>query len=156
MGPTTLAGFIAWIRASMGITTTVLPDSSTWITFAYSLALDMVNADVQNYSQDIYTLMVYNLGGSYIVNFAQDVSTAIVAGSNPPAPFFANLRQTWNINGFNPGVIQSSSDEGTSQSFVVSEAAKTFSLADIQQLKDPYGRTYLQFAQQIGTLWGIS
>jgi hypothetical protein len=159
----TLAGFLLFIRNGMGITTTVLPDSSVWITYAYNVAVALVNQALSTVVVDpvagttIYTLAVYNLAASNLLNFAQDLpDAAIVPGSDPPQPFFAYTRSKWNMTSFVSGVVQSTSDEGTSMSVVVPKQLEELTLANLQQLKDPYGRVYLQFAQDYGTLWGLS
>jgi hypothetical protein len=164
-----LAGFLAFIRGQMGITTAVLPDNSPVIAMALGVALTIANPwfacvgrtlapqiVIPGVPQvSIYTLMVYNLAGSNLINYAQDVPDAPpVKGSE--LPYFAYLRDKWDINGFVSGVIQDSHDETTGNSMVVQEAAKNFTLADLQYLKDPWGRQYLAFAQRYGTLWGIT
>ncbi len=95
----------------------------------------------------IYTLAVYNLGGSNVLNYAPDQTGET---------FFADARKAFNINAFVSGVIQSTNDESTGGSFVVQEAAKNFTLANLQQLKDPYGRAYLAFAQSYGEIVGYN
>lgn len=147
----------------MGINTTILPDSSVWFTYAYNVAIALVNQALANVVVDptsgmtIYGLAVYNLAGSNLLNFAQDLpGAAIIPGSDPQQPFFAYTRAKWNMTSFVSGVVQSTSDEGTSMSLVVPEQLKELTLANLQNLKDPYGRVYLQFAQDYGTLWGLS
>jgi hypothetical protein len=170
----TLAGFLLFIRNVMGITMAVLPDDSPVIPMALAVAMAVVNpalrkvcvpsADAAGVAlnsggQTIYGLAVYNLAGSNLLSYAQDLDDApVVPGSGDPGlPFFAYARKKWDINGFVSGVVQSTSDEGTSVSLVVQEAAKNFTLANLQQLKDPYGRVYLGFAQSYGpTTWGIT
>lgn len=143
----TLAGFTAFIRDAMLITTAQLPANSVWIQTCYDLALEIVNLTIAQASPVLYTLAVYNLAGDNLINFAPDQ-----AGQT----FFTTSRTSFNCLGFNSGVIQSSGDEGTNQSLVVQEAAKNFTLADLQNLKTPYGRQYLSIAQQYGTQWGLS
>lgn len=152
----TLAGFLTFIRQNMGISATVLPDNSPVIPMAYAVALEIANVGVQLASALIYQLMVYNLAGSNLINYAQDRSGAPnVTGSD--LPFFANARKQWNLLGFVSGVIQSTNDESTGGSLVVQDAAKNFTLANLQQLKDPWGRQYLAFAQSYGpSVWGLS
>jgi hypothetical protein len=133
---------------------------------AYNVAMAIVNRALQAVSftnpmtgqpSSVYALAVYNLAGDNLINYAQDIPNAPnVQGSVPPAPYFINLRQRWNVYGFVSGVIQSASDEGTSTSFVVQEAAENFTLSNLQNLKTPYGRAYLAFAQSYGTLWGMN
>lgn len=171
--PPTLAGFVAFIRAVMGINTTILPTDSAVIKMAFAVALAIVNpalrkvalpaadsagVELNSGGLTIYALAVYNLAGDNLINYAQDLPDAsFVEGSNPPLPFFQWTRKQWNINGFVSGVIESTSDEGTSERMVVQEAAQNFTLSDIQNLKTPYGRQYLAFAQMYGpTTWGVS
>lgn len=157
IGPPTPAGFLAWVRAAMQITPAQLPDSSIFLTYAFNVAVDIVNLALAQASPDIYTLAVYNLGGSNLVNYAPDPPGAPpVPGSNPPLPFFAKLRATYGTADFVAGVVQASGDQGTNNSLLVQDALKTITLADLQLLKDPWGRTYLQFAQKFGTLWGLT
>jgi hypothetical protein len=174
----TLAGFQNFIVQTMGISTTVLPADSPVIPFALAVAMGIVNqqlcavpipsADAAGVSLNsggitVYVFAVYNLAGSNLLSFAQDLPGAmIVPGSisdrNPNGlPFFAYSRQQWQINAFVSGVVQSTADESTSTSLVVMDAAKMFVLSDLQNLKNPYGRQYLAFAQSAGpTTWGLS
>lgn len=162
-GGPTLAGFLSFIRNVMGISTNDLPDASPVINMALAVAMSIVNralyavslpmtdtAGVELISQpeSIYTLAVYNLAGDNLVNYAPD---------QQGRDYFQDLRKKLNINGFVSGVISGSSDQGTSQQLVVQEAAKNFTLANLQSLKTPWGRQYLAFAQTYGpTTWGLS
>ena len=143
----------------MGIPPGALPDNSVWLTYAYDAAYATVNTQLSTVPGPFYMLAVYNLGGDNLVNWAQD-------DVQPPYPFptnnptgllyFAYLRDQFKINAFVPGVINSSSDEGTSQSMDTLDAYKNFTLSNLQNLKTPWGRTYLGFAQRVGTLWGLT
>ena len=95
----------------------------------------------------LYTFAVYNLAGSNLINYAQDT---------PPSTYFTDLRATLKIGNFVPGVISSSSDEGTSQSLLNPEVMKNLLFADLVYLKDPYGRQYLAIAARFGSLWGFT
>lgn len=143
----TQAGFLDFVRNVMQISTTVLPDSSPSIATAYSVALEIVNDQLALASSTMYTYAVYNLAGDNLVNYAPD---------QQGQTYFADLRKTLNLAGFVSGVIQASSDESTSESMVVQDAAKEFTLADLQNLKTPWGRTYLGIAQRYGTVWGLT
>lgn len=167
----TLAGFLNFLRTTVGITTAVLPDSSPVIGMAFAVALSIVNpalrcipipaadssgARLNGGGLTIYALAVYNLAASNLFSFAQDAEDApLVTGSK--LPYFADKRDKWHINEFVSGVIQSSGDESTNNSMVVQEAAKNFTIANLTQLKDPYGRQYLSLAQSYGpSTWGLS
>jgi hypothetical protein len=144
----TVAGFITFIRKVMGINTTVLPDSAPVISMAFAVSLEIVNRAIQCVSPLMYELAVYNLAGDNLVNYAQDT---------PPSTYFADLRASFNTLGFVSGVISASNDVTTGQSLVVQEAAKNFTLANLQQLKTPWGRAYLGIAQDYGpNVWGLS
>jgi hypothetical protein len=95
----------------------------------------------------IYMLAVYNLGASNLLNWFPDT---------PPSTFFADARKGYGINSFVAGVVTASSDEGTSNSLTTPEWASNLTIANLQQLKDPFGRQYLAFAADYGSLWGIS
>lgn len=141
-------GFLAFIRDSMKITASDLPDNSPSIDMAYRVAIEIVSLTLECVSPLIYTLAVYNLGGDNLINYAQD---------QDGRETFTKLRTQFNILGFVSGVIQSSSDNGTGEAMVVQEAAKNFTLSDLQNLKTPWGRRYLEFAQMYGpNLWGLT
>jgi hypothetical protein len=167
----TLAGFINFVRTIVGISTEVLPDDSPFFGWAFAVALAIVNPALRAVcvpSQDstgaqltggqtytIFALAVFNLAADNLFNYAQDPTDAEVYKNN--LPYFAFFRNQWNINGFVSGVISGSSDETTSQTLVVQEAAKNFTLANLQNLKTPYGRAYLGFAQDYGpSSWGMN
>ena len=160
-GPTQY-GFLNFIYTVMGVTPDILPPTSAVIGVAYRIAVDLVNRQLCAIP-DVYTLAVYNLAGDNLINFASDLDGApavpgSISSANPNGlPFFAYARSRWNINGFVSGVISGSNDESTGQTLVVQDAAKNFTLANLQQLKTPYGRRYLAFAQSYGpSTWGIS
>ena len=142
----------------MGIPVSVLPDNSVWYVYAYEDACSLVNQAINLASPLQFMLATYNLGGSNLINFAQDALGApTIPGSDPPLPFFAFMRQKWNIYGFVGGVVNATSDEATSMSLTVPDSLSKLSLSDLQQLKDPYGRVYLQIAQKYGpSAWGLT
>ena len=137
-----------FVRNQMQIDSTVLPDDSEYLTWAYDLSISIVNLAFACVPGPMYLLMVYNLGGSNLINFAQD---------QPGQTYFADLRKTLNINSMTSGLVASSSDEGTSVSLLNPDFIKTLTIADLQYYKDPYGRVYLSYAQRYGpSAWGVS
>lgn len=154
-GPPTLAGFTDFVANQMGISTTILPSNSPTINMAYCVAMQIVNRAICSVSPLMYQLAVYNLAGSNVLNYGQDLPDAAVYKNK--LPFFAYTRKYYNMLGFVSGVIQSAADESTSESLVVQKAAENFTLANLQQLKDPYGRQYLAIAQSYGpSAWGVT
>lgn len=138
-----LAGFILFVRNTMGVSADVLPDDEPSISNAYALSTAWVNHDIACISAVLYAQAVYNLAASFLLNFG-------------PESVFGKIREDMRLTDFTAGVISASADETTSQTRAVSDALKNLSLADLQQLKDPYGRWYLAIAQQYGDLWGLS
>ena len=141
------AGFLSFLRTSVGLTSAQLPDNSTDIDSALALSLEIVYSGIQQVSQLMYDQAVYNLGMSNLIEFANDQ-----AGQT----YFATARKTYNISGFVPGVISSTSDEGTSEGLLNPEVMKNLALSDLQYLKNPWGRQYLAIAQRVGSGWGMS
>jgi len=145
----TYAGFLLFLRSSVvGFNTTVLPDAEPVIPAAYENALQLVNQTIATVSGFFYTQAVYMLGADIICNYAPDQ-----AGQT----YFSTLRDKWNVLKFVSGTIQWGGDQGTQTSLVVPEAAKMFTLSDLQNLKTPWGRNYLAIAQKYGpSVWGIT
>ena len=159
IGPPTLAGFVAWIRGVMGVPTSVLPDDAPVIPVALQVAVDTVNLAIARVAPNEYTLAVYNLGGSNLVNFAPDALGAPVyktPSDGPGLPYWAYLRYDMKLSSFTPGVVASTSDDGTSTSLLNPDFMKTLSMTDVQLVKTPWGRAYMSIAQQYGQLWGLS
>ena len=141
--------------------------TSIYVTYAYDYAIQWVTQQLQcvpgiQGAWNMYAFAVYNLAADRLINFAEDqpndpIVPNTVSPANPNGlQYWAWLRSKYDVLDFFPGVIQSTSDEGTSASYVVPEQFNTFSVADLQNLKTPFGRTYLGIAQSIGTVWGLS
>ena len=150
----TYAGFLAFVANVMAIPSTALPASSPYPAMAFNAAMNLVNAALQGLANfnpaqpTLYALAVYNLAGDILVNLAVDQS-----GST----YFADLWKGYGGNGFLAGVVSSTSDEGTSTSFAVSQALQSLTLADLQLIRTPWGRAYLAIAQSYGpSVWGLS
>ena len=142
----TQAGFLLWVRSRMAVPVDALPDDSVFIAYAYDVAIAIANPELAAVPP-IYMLAVYNLAGDNLVNFAPDV---------PPSTYWSDLRTSFATFAFAPGVVTSSSDSGTSTSLLNPEQMKDFTLANLQNLKTPYGRQYLAWAQSYGPLWGLT
>ena len=145
----------------MQVPTSALPDGSSAITYAFNVAMMTVNPllglgicwpQPPGPQWSIYAIAVYNLGGDLLINFAPDT---------PPSTYFATLRGPIALKGFGEtafvaGVVESAADETTSASLVVPDALKGLTLSDLQRMKTPFGRRYLELAQDFGTEWGVS
>lgn len=117
------------------------------VPLSLDVAMETVNRVLACGSVRLYTLAVYNLAADRLLNFAPDM-----AGQT----YFADLRAKLRISSPIMGVIAMASDQGTVSSYLNPEQMKNFTLGDLQNLKTPYGRAYLEIAQSYGTLWGLS
>ena len=140
---TSLSGFIEFVRTDMGVTAAQVPDDSPSFTLAYGGAVEWVNPDIACVTPNLYTVAVYNLGASFLVNYGTE-------------SVFAEFRKEYGLNNFKAGVITGAGDNSTSAQRLVPDFFKDLSLADLQMLKDPWGRCYLMIAQQFGSLWELS
>ncbi|HXB13379.1 MAG TPA: hypothetical protein VNZ45_15435 [Bacteroidia bacterium] len=148
----TLPGYLKWVRNIMAVPLMVLPNNSPYIELSFDLAHTIVNLYLNYASPMLYTQAVYNLGGDYLVNMAQD---------NPSLPppnntYWADLRQSLGVNGFLPGLINQAEDQGTSAAVKLLSSMENLTLMDLQNLKTPWGRVYLGIAQSVGSMWGIT
>ena len=157
----TLAGFTAWIfGAGMGVPTAYLQSDDPVIQQCYDISTETVRLGFSCFAPAVYQLMLYNLGGHYLAQFAQDPSPLpdppfiIVDGVS--YGFWSYLRKSTGLNGFVSGVVQASSDEGTSVSLVAPRWADNLTIGQLQLTNTPWGRTYLGWAQDAGTAWGLS
>lgn len=85
-----LAGFILFIRNTMGVKAKELPDDAPSITTSYALSIDWVNRQIACISPVLYAQAVYNLAASFLINFG-------------PTDVFGELRNTLGINNFTAG-----------------------------------------------------
>lgn len=146
-GPT-LAGFQAYLTNNVQIPTSALPTDSPYPGYAYNNAIELVNLAIQAASTLIYTEAVYALATSNLLNFCPD---------QPGQTYFADIRSKWDMNSFLAGTVGAANDQGTSDSLIVPDYFRLFTVADLQMLKDPYGRRYIGFAQKYGTnIWGLT
>jgi hypothetical protein len=148
----TLLGYIDFIRNIMAIPDTILPDDSPYIELSYDIALEIVNMYLYMASPGIYTIAVYNLAADYLVNIAQDDPTL----PPPDNTYWTDLRNSMQINSFVPGLINASQDQATSAAIMTPLSLENITLADLQTLKTPWGRTYMGIAQSVGSMWGLT
>lgn len=126
----------------------------------YGAAIQQV--DLPAGTPSIYCLAVYSLSTDQVFQYALDVQPPVIyippsGQSNPEGlSYFAYYRQLWKMNDFTPGVVQSTSDEGTSVSLVVPDAFQELTIGQLANLQTPWGRRYLALAQSTGPNWGLT
>lgn len=138
-----LAGFIDFIRDVMGIDTTILPDDDLYIEFSYEFAKKTCTETLGSIDKFLYTNAVYNLGGDTLLTYGKD---------QPNKTFFADVQKKYQLNTFVPGVVDGAHDETTGSSLLVPDQFKRLTIGNLQNLKTPYGRLYLQIVQDLGSL----
>lgn len=143
----TLDGFQSFVTNVMQVPESALPSGSPVIEYAFRTAFGIVLKQIQGIDPFLYEMAVYNLAASILIQYAPD---------QMGQTYFADYRKAHGIGTFTPGIIQSSSDDGTSQSWMIPDWMKKLSLADLQNLKNPYGLAYLQIAQSYGPIWGLT
>jgi hypothetical protein len=144
---TSVEGFLVFVRGVMGIDPILLPDSSPIVAYALAVAQGAVNPALLA-AGPMYSYAVYNLAGSSLITYAVD---------QPGRTYFSDLRASLGIHKFQSGVVSGTGDGGTSVSLLNPEFMRNLTLANLQQLKDPWGRAYLAIAQDYGpTIWGLS
>ena len=161
MNPATRGGFIEFITNVMGVPSSAMfnPSTDPVVGYAFNFALQFINQQLQTIPNpgtgwSLSTIATYNLAADTLINWEQDPSNAPVYKDG--LQYWAWLRKTYGVLNFVPGVIQSTSDEGTSSSYAVAEQFNNYTIANLQNLKTPYGRQYLAIAGSWGSLWGIN
>lgn len=143
----TIEGLLYFLRTYAGIDATVLPDTSAVMYEAFAAATEVVNPIIQTVSQRQYEWAVYNWSTDALINWAPD---------QPGKTFFADARAKYGIDIFVGGIASAASDEGTSGSLSVPESLMKLSVGDLQSLKTPFGRAYMEQAQKVNSCWGMS
>lgn len=98
----------------------------------------------------LYKIALFNLAMSFLIQFGSD---------NPntqPPNFWQGLRNKYGYGQSAVGVIQSASDNGTSASIVVPDYYKDASIMTLQNLQNPWGKTYELLAQQYKGVWSLN
>lgn len=159
-GDPTLAGFQTFITDVMQVPSDALdPATAPVVVWAYDFAQNWVYQGLQcipnpGGAWSLYALAVYNLAADTLINWAQDATDAPVYQDG--MKFWAWLRGKYEVNDFVAGVVQSTGDQGTNSSYLVPDGFKALTIANLGNLKTPFGRCYLGIAQSWGGIWGLS
>jgi len=139
--PTTpnLADFTTFCQ-NQGIVASYTTSSSDYFQWAFDWAQNDAMTCPQMPAQ-LYVLAVYNLGADRFIRIAQD---------DGQGTFYQMQRQQFGVLQFKPGVIMAGGDESTSQTLVVPDWYRAIPLGAQEQLKTPWGREYLAYAQMYG------
>lgn len=144
----TLAGFQAFIANVMMIDPLYLPPDAAVIGYAFDAAMSIVSEDLFLVPGGVYARAVNNLAASELINFAED---------QPERTYFREKRRSLNLDQWTAGVVASTSDATSATGILNPDFMRNFTMQNLQNLKDPYGRAYLAIAQSYGpNIWGVS
>lgn len=111
-------------------------------------ALETVNDYICMVAPRQYVEAVYNLAADRAVYLANDA---------PNQTYFKDLRESFRTSSPSLGVVSSASNQATSMGQINPKTLQELTLAELQYLKSPYGRRYIQIAQTYGdALFGVS
>ncbi len=154
-----LGGFIEFVTNVMNPPVPFVPSTSIYVVYAYNIAIQYVNTDLSLVpgalgAWTLYAQAVYNYAADTLIAIAQDQPSDPVYKND--LKYWAWLRKEYNTLAFIPGIVQSSSDEGTSVGYDLPKGYEGYTIGDIQNTKSPFGRAYLAYASSWGSLWGLS
>lgn len=145
-GPT-LAGYTTFLRDIVGLDIIVLPDGSPVIEFSYNLALNFTQPLLSVIPQIpevyMYTTAVYNFATHMLMVWAKD---------QPDQDFFKRIQRQYNLRSLVAGAVESAHDETTSSNLKVPKFFDGLTFSQLDLMKTPWGRMYLEIAQSVGSL----
>jgi hypothetical protein len=162
IGEPTLGGFINFVTNVMKPPAPFDPATDPSVEFAFNFAIEWTYIGLASVpgrmgALTMYQIAVYNFAADTLINIAEDPEGApAVPFSDPPLPFWAFTRKKYNILSFIPGIVQSSGDVSTNVGYMVPKSFENYSVMDLQNLKTPFGRTYLSIAGAWGPVHGLS
>lgn len=113
-----------------------------------NIATATMNETLATVAADEAVYAAYNLAADRLITYAPDV---------PGQSFWRDTRKAYRITEARVGILSSTSDEGSSMSYLNPEQFKRLTIGDLQMMKTPYGQAYLAFAQAYGEdIWGLS
>lgn len=149
---------------TLGLGLTSLAWANGLVTATTTAALGFSVGDTFNVSIVGAAPMAYN--GSYLATVMGTNTFTYPMPTNPGAStspglfnlvFFSQLRQQFNLLGFVAGVVQTSTDQGTSTTLAVPDFFKNLTLDDLDFIKTPWGRAYKAYEQKAGpTVIGLT
>ena len=155
INPTTpnLADFLTFVQ-DQGFTAAYLTADSAYLGYSlnYALAVALtapsdLGAGIPGYATP-YVMACYNLGIHQLVKIAPDQTGQTT---------FSDARAKYNLLQFQAGPVIASSDQATSQTLAEPEFLKGLTISALDLLKTPWGRFYLDYAQQYGsTVVGVT
>lgn len=118
-----------------------------------------VGMQVLNVAAPVPNVISFGTGTGGTGTYTLDQSITVSSTSMTlQGTYFQNLRGNsgFDLVGVPIGFLSASSDESTSQSMVVPESLQNLSLTDLDFMRTPWGRWWIEYGQDFGTVWGLS
>jgi hypothetical protein len=116
--------------------------------FALAQALELTIPAIRGVG---YTLATYNCAGHLLVQTTPDQpGRATEPGS------FTEMRKRFGLLQMSAGLPTTASDQSTSVGLAVPDALRQLTLSDLQFMKTPWGREYIQWNQSFGDVFGLT
>lgn len=119
---------------------------SPWPAWALAQAMGLVITAGCGGGPD-YTLTVYNGAGHILLAITPD---------QPGRTWFDEARQKFGLLLPTAGLIESASDQGTANTRGMPDALRQLTISDLYFMKTPWGRAYLAYQQDFGSVWGLT
>jgi hypothetical protein len=165
-----LPDFLTFLVESVQIPTAALPTNDPFTGYAFDIALATcisgpVWCGIPGSSTTgpsalgiLYTLAVYNLGVATLFQITPDQSGQTYFADARNSAVSANFPNGgFGLNQVSTGLVQASSDEGTSATLVAPTWAAGLTVGQLQLMKTYWGQQYLSFSQSYGpTIVGLT
>lgn len=145
-GPT-LVGYNAYIRDVVKIPEAALPIDDPVIEWSYNYAinatLELIGTIPCVPDEWLYSSAVYNFATHMLMVWAQD---------QPNNDFFAKIQRQYNLHSLVAGAVEAAKDESTSTQLKLPKFFDGLTFMQLDLMKTPWGRQYLEIAQSVGSL----
>lgn len=94
-----------------------------------------------------YTVACYNCAGHILLG---------ILPAQEGTPIIPEVRKKLGFYSGNFGIVESAADQGTSDSLAVPDALKQLTIGDLQFTQSVWGRAYLAFNQDFGSVFGLT
>jgi hypothetical protein len=150
-----LPDYLTWLGETVQIPVLALPANSPWpgymLNQAIALVITVPGGGV------LYTLACYNCATALLFLLTPDQTGQTYfadARSAKPSTNFPN--GGFGLLAPTTGLVQATSDEGTSVSLTATDWAAGMTVDDLTYFKTVWGQAYLAWQQKYGTIWGLT
>ncbi len=118
-----------------------------------------VGMQILNIATPVPTITAFGTGtgGTGTYTISQDLTVSSTS-MTLQGTYFQTQRgkDGFDLVGVPNAFLSASSDESTSQTMAVSDALQTLSLTDLDFMRTPWGREWIEYGQDYGPVWGLT